>query len=579
MLQVAVPSSHDDPQLVLAFEENEFDVAGLAEHDNADPTVTLALRELYLILLNGAEPRRSNRSRLARILLAMLTVARNDYAGSGHQEYWPFLFDRIDEAVLATVGKGDLAWLRSQPHQSLLGRWFHLALDEFGYTIPKGGQTYVGPIVFHAGIPRTSLAGAVQLIDTAVQQFGQYAINLPHDLRSQLAKKHFPPLHRNVERVLTSRLLGASQLWSSLARVIFSWRHYGDCSEELRQLPAALDADDVRLALPGNDATSATRRARTPLPQFRFDASTGEVRLTFPSGSRSDWTVTAGGRTVELRWNHTHLGLTAEFLAPPPEDISIVQRSGVEGIERVMSTRPSHWPGIWFHASNGNLEDGTTIDANGLEPGRWYVMFEGTPTNCNVPPIYRVPLKWNCFAGHQHWTAWEIDVPPRTLDRPALEWCIDTNRFHVPLTRRPGARVEACNTPIASATTVAGETVEVYADAPQVRLCRERSLAVALLRETDDGLETLQRADLPPDQPWQVPVREPGVYQLREARGVGGILRHFALIPGAQVCGPIYDSSKQQVAIELSGVGSIGQVLPAGNAAVTGRDPSACPRL
>ena len=75
MLQVSAPSSSDDPELVLAFEENEFDIAGLAELANDDHKVDLAVRELYLILLNGNEPGWSNRSRLPRVLLAMMTVA------------------------------------------------------------------------------------------------------------------------------------------------------------------------------------------------------------------------------------------------------------------------------------------------------------------------------------------------------------------------------------------------------------------------------------------------------------------------------------------------------------------------
>lgn len=568
MSQLANPSSSDDPELVLAFEKNEFDLAGLADLANDDHTVDLALHALHLILLNETEPRRSNRSRLARVLLAMTAVARDDYAGSGHQEYWPFLFDRIAKVEYGNVDSRDFARLRTQPHQSLLGRWFRFALEDFGYTSPEEGQTYVTPIVFHAGIPRTSLTGVVQLIDTAVRRYGQDAVNLPHDLRSQLAKNHIPPLHRNVERLLTSRLTGASQIWNCLARVIFAWRHYGDCSEELRQLPVALDADDVRQSLPAKDAGSASRKTRTQLPRIRFDVSTGEVRLMLPSGSSGDWDVSGLGDRA-LRWNHTHLGLTAEILHPPPENISVAQRHGVEKIKRGFSTRPSQWRGIWFHASNGNLEDGATIDTNGLEPGRWYVLFEGTPTDSNIPPVYPVPLKWNCFAGHQHWTAWEIDVPPRSQDCSFLEWYVDGNRCHIPLTRRPGARVETCNTPFAEATTATGEVLKVFSDSPIIRLCRDRNLGVTLFRDTDDGLEVLHRADLPADEPWQVPVCEPGVYQLREARGVCRLLLHFALIPRAEVRGPIYDPSKLTVAIELTDTESSGQVMSAGKNAAT----------
>src|SRR5262245_43072505 len=99
MRAIAVPTSPDDAELVLAFEENEFDIAGLADLNADRNTLQLSLRELYLILMKGSEPRRSNRARLARVLLAMMTVARDHYASSGHQEYWPFLFDQIDEVI------------------------------------------------------------------------------------------------------------------------------------------------------------------------------------------------------------------------------------------------------------------------------------------------------------------------------------------------------------------------------------------------------------------------------------------------------------------------------------------------
>ena len=130
MPTIAVPSSPEDAELIHAFEENEFDIAGLAELSLDEAAIERAIHELYLLLCNGSEPRRSNRCRLARVLLGMIAVARDDYAGSGHQEYWPFLFDRIEQVVPA-VGGYDLVSLRTQPHQSLLGRWFRLALEEF----------------------------------------------------------------------------------------------------------------------------------------------------------------------------------------------------------------------------------------------------------------------------------------------------------------------------------------------------------------------------------------------------------------------------------------------------------------
>ena len=179
---IASPSSPEDAELMHAFKENESDIAGLAKLSLDEAAIERAIHELYVLLRNGSEPRRSNRCRLARVLLGMIAVARDDYAGSGHQEYWPFLFDRIEQVVPA-VGGYDLVSLRTQPHHSLLGRWFRLALEEFGYTIPDEGQALFGPVVFHAGIPKNSLPGAMQLIDTAVQQYGPHAVELLYVLR------------------------------------------------------------------------------------------------------------------------------------------------------------------------------------------------------------------------------------------------------------------------------------------------------------------------------------------------------------------------------------------------------------
>lgn len=138
MSQVAAPMS-SDPELVVAFEQNEFDIAGLANLSLDDAVIDRAIHELYLFLSNGSEPRRSSRTRLAQVLLAMMTVARDHYAESGHQEYWPYLFDRVEEIATGASGTCEFSNLLCQANQALLGRWFKLGLDEFG--IIGSGET------------------------------------------------------------------------------------------------------------------------------------------------------------------------------------------------------------------------------------------------------------------------------------------------------------------------------------------------------------------------------------------------------------------------------------------------------
>jgi len=560
MPQIMVPPAQDSA-LVLAFDENEFDVAGLAQFSLDADAVVEALRELYFILRNDSRPRRSNRTRLARVLFAMTSVARDHYADSGHQEYWPYLFDRIEQVILQDRARFAAVSLGGQQDQSLLGQWFRLALEEYGYTIPDEGQTYVGPIVFHAGIPKASLPGALQLIGTAVQHYGPQAINLPVDRRRALVKNHPAPLHRNVERLLVSNLRGAAQLWSCLARVVLAWQWKGDCAEELRQLPAALDPDAVWQALPRKEASDAIRRPRLALPQIRFDPETGEVRLTVPTGTASDWRVSSTDGRIDVRWTQTHIGLTAEFTVPLPEEVQVTRRGDETVMSRTFLTRPGHWPGSFFHASNGNIEDGAVIDANGIDPGRWFVVFEGMPTRWNIPSAYRLSLKWSRFAGHREWTAWEIDVPARSHNQAFLEWHIDDNRFYVPLARRPGPRVECLTEPLTTAFKPSGESVAVFRTAPIVHLCRDRVLSVLLLRERDHNVETVRRIELPADEDFRLPVQEPGVYQLREARGVERVLLHFALVPGLDVKGPIYDAAQTRATVEVAAPADVGQLV------------------
>lgn len=550
-------TSAQDAALLEALEQNEFDIAGLADFCADSRCVDDCLRQLYQIIRRNREPIADDKKLLAQVLVGMVYVARNDYAADGHQEYWPFLFRRIREAAFADPDKfwGDA--VAGPQHQSLLGRWFLVALDAFDYSVPDEGQKYVGPIVFHAGMPYASLPRVLTVIAAACDQFGSQVITLPADIRSGLVTNHF--LHRNVERLLASNLQGAAQLWSCLARVVLAWKTVGECSNELEQLPLALDPDEVRAALPTE--SESPRVSRSALPQLRYDPETGEIRLTFINCDTSaNWRVTSSNGPLDLSWCHTHVGLTAEFAGPLPQDIAVEPSNSRTGVGRTFSAYPSDWPGFWFHAHNGNLEDGRTIDASGLASGRWYVIFEGTPTKCSVPFIAQVPLKWSWFTKHTRWTAWEVDVPPRTADCPDLVWHVDDNSFSIPLARRPGPRVEFVSKTPERAFQPDGSQFDVFESAPTVILKRDSATSVQLLRVTTESVAVIGRLDLQPEKPTPLPVSDPGVYQLRESRGVGRTLLRFAIVPGFQIEGPRYDAGRSLVSIAISADEQAGSV-------------------
>jgi len=536
--------SQDDKLLVAALRDNEFDIVGLADFVPDEATVDRCLRSLYSIIRNHREPEFSDSTLLAHVLLGMVTVARQDYASDGKQEYWPFLFGRIRRAVFADPEQFMSEVFSGQKNQGLLGEWFRTALEEFDYGLPHDdkAQANIFPVIFHAGIPATSLSGVLQVISAACESFGVQAISLPADFRRHFVENHQYRLHVNVRRLLTTNLMGANQLWACLARVVYAWQTQGDCGPELQQLPEALDPDDVRDALP--ERTQAARSARIALPTLRFDAETGEVRILVPGGTCYDWSIRFGETAVQAHWTSTHIGISGEFRSPLPQRLNVAPLNSEIGGSRLFETQPESWPGHWFHAHNGNLEEGDVIDANGVQPGRWFVLFQGTPTYCSIPYLRQVRLQWGWLEGSTEWTAWEILVPPRTATRTEIEWRIGTDKitaFRVPLARRPIAHVEVLSESVCCAATANGQEVGVFAFAPTVKLLREKPLEMLLLTEGEESLSIASSLTVLPEQSLQIPVKQPGVYQLREKRGVGRTLFRFALLPEVEVDGPDVD--------------------------------------
>lgn len=545
-----VTVSKDSELLISALENNPFDIVGLAEFKADEQVLSHCLRTLHSILRLQRRPDRTDRDRLAQVLYAMVAVAHEEYASQGHQELWPFLFRRIRES-----NSNYQLGTSSQQYQSLLGEWFRTALKVFQYSIPTEGQTNIGPVVFHSGIPRFSLPGAIQVIASACKQHGLHAETLPVDIRKRLVENFKPALHKPLQRLLGSDLEGASQLWSCLTRVVLAWQSRGNCDAELAMLPIAIDPELVREALPTVRARGDI--ARCSFSQLRYDVDTGEVRMVLPFGNEKNWSITSSANPLRIYWDAPYGKLTADFRIPLPQVIDVSSDVYGSDQDRTIHTRPcghdgSEWPGIWFHAHNGNIEDGRIIDSAGLSAGRWYVLFEGNPTSCSVPYIGKTPLNWGFSTEGKDWNAFEIEVPPRTAEKTFLEWRVGDNSFKVLLARRSSAKTEFTSPAVATATTTDGNKLDVFAKRPSLVLRRDRGLEVLLVREIDNGLELIESFSLQPEKESELPLPTPGTYRICEARGVGRVLQRFAFIPGLQILGPTNSSDLQSAVLEFA---------------------------
>lgn len=531
--------AQEDQLLISALRENEFDIVGLAEFTPDEETLTRCLQTIYRVVANELNPAELDEVQLAHVLIGMVSVAQEDYASDGRQEYWPFLAERIVHATFADPSRCRSEEFLGGPEQRRLGQAFREALDEFDYGIPNDGNVNISPIVFHAGIPKSSLAGAMRVIAQACDLYGAGVASLDAKARGSLVQNYVPRIHANVERLFSSSLLGGEQLWACLARVVLAWQRTGSCETELQLLPNSLDPELVRNGLPSEGSVS--RAVRVERPVIRFDAETGEVRLIIPNGRSSDWKVQSAHTTVEVNWTATHVGSYAEFRRPLPATISVEPANSGLGAPLEVETQPELLPGYWFHAHNGNLEPGTIIDANGISPGRWYVLFEGAPTEWPEVSHRQVRLQWGWLEGSSNWTAWEVEVPVRTATRTELVWKVDTNTFSVPLARRPSAHVEVASAVICAACTADGQSVDVFAETPVLRSQVEKTLEVLLIAETTDGNLVESELYIEPKAQFNLMPLAPGVYQLRQKRGVGKLLLRFAVLPKFEVDGPVVD--------------------------------------
>ena len=293
---------------------------------------------------------------------------------------------------------------------------------------------------------------------------------------------------------------------------------------------------------------------REPLPRLLYDSTTGDVRLWVP-GEDGRWTLETSD-LVLTTWERSGPGRSAEVVRPLPIEFNATSPSGKA---TSFICQPKDWPGLWFRASNGHLKPGDDVDRDGLEPGRWLTVFEGKPEG-NVG-VAR-PLNWCFVRGGQDWTAWEVDVPPRTPGRDRLVWKVDENAFSVPLARRPSPRIEVRDAPLAT-SSCEGLEVQVFDRPPTVAVSRDHGVAVRLARRLGGKWLWVQDLNVPEDRSVRLPADSPGVYQLRESRNVGRVLLDFAVLPGFREISADVDANFERVTWVLSADTSLGQFHPA----------------
>jgi hypothetical protein len=557
--------------LAQCFQTNDLDIAGLADLPGEEEALQRGLGNVFTWVDNKKKLGHDND--FAELMFVLIKVAQEDYARDGKPKYWPYLSQRLADAHWHATPWHD--WKLSEEQNHYLSENFSEGLRHFGYSDPPQHKSwvYLTPILFHAGVPRSSLPGLVRFIASYRTTFGDGLADLDPTRICQLveAEGEMAGLHFNVRTLLASEMRGVSQLWAALANVIRARQQEDDFEDDLRQLPPSLDAEVVRATVEElfREGRAPPERREVVLPpRLRYDPVAGSVFLWLPEGPPEKWEISypprfqgGAGRHV---WQPAPPGLSAHFLGPVPAEMTVRHRRGEEVRSYFFTTRPhirdkaAYWPGLWFRAASGTLEQGRTIDASGLEAGSWLVLFEGTPDG--LDPATRRPLDWSLFRGGEGWTAWEVEVPSRD-GREEICWCVGDNQLSLPLARRSGPRLQVADAAALEAGTTAGQQLPVFSSPPYVRLAQGESREAILVRRTTQRAPSAQPLELGPTL-LRLPAEEPGLYQLRLRRGASRVLFDFAVLPGLTADEPRYEGAGQRVEITLQMAAGSGELIP-----------------
>jgi len=553
---MSVTSNHSKitEKLAQAFRENEFDIAGLAGLPDDPLILDDCLRLLFEVVNRDKDESKATDLDLAKALHAFLSVAQKDYATDGWSEFWPFLFEHIRTARYAPNSRCPKSVPGGPQKQRLLGSWARHALDAFDYTIPRTRQSNIGPIVYHCGLPNVAINPLIGVLAKGFDVHGHSLPNLPVDMRRQLIERHvtgFRGIPAKTRRFLEGESLGAAELWACFSRVVVGWVQRGNADLELELLPPSIDLSLVRSALADLSVGLRSRSRHRSFPEIKFRPETGHVVLSVPSTDTTAWRLSGIEKPF---WIKGKSESTAYVQGPIIEDVAVVSRRDPD-LNRSFLARhnDSHW--IWFHGHNGNLEDAAILDSRGLGAGRWYVLIEGTPdTECCPGLIRQLQTKWRWFSKHKTWTAWEVQVPVRSHSESTLKWMIDGEEESIELAYRPGAHVELPK-PVVTAETSDGQLVDVYDEPPLVNSDSRQPVTLLLTREYSAyELGDPSRIRIDSSQSLLFPIdpnEGPGVFQLRNAKGIGRLVSRLAVIPGFSFDGPHYTDNGKSAAVEV----------------------------
>ena len=382
------PPSHGarlalEKRLAQALDSNEFDLAGLAAFPGPEEVICL-YRDQWLANVrawawNKDDGWPSTRNHFAVLMFTLMWVARQHYAVEGGNRLWPHMDEEAAEA--ARCLEDDPLPPLTASEQAWLGRAFIRGLSLFHYKeAPLRSNAHVDNIVYHCGVPRGSIPGLVEVVLSAVDELQDDAVDLDPEEVANLVPCHFPKLHVRLRAMLQSRRRAAALVWRSIATIARAWRDpHVDAEVELGFLPRAIDRELVRDALIAHRTTVGSslrdtirKQAATP-PRIRYDFGTGEVRLCLFNGGRHEWDIQAEGQKVI--WDNTNRGSSVHFSKPLGRYVSATHRPTNRAFP--FTPRLSGFPGLWFNANTGFLEDGGKVEHDGLDPGRWVLLIEG----------------------------------------------------------------------------------------------------------------------------------------------------------------------------------------------------------
>ena|GEM_PF-5273161 len=501
-----MPSPYSDinSRASAALRANPTSLAGLADFDADGGSLRCALDNLSSCLRSNLWTEKSD---AGATLFALIRIAQQEY-GSG-PGYWPHLAGHLGMGVITPFD------------QRRLGDWFRDALDHFGYRSSVPGQSFLGPILWHAGWASGQLRPFVNFIAAQVAVYGTRAADedAPHSLRMGLAAKTWnPPLPRTVVRLLEDNAAGIGDLWARVARAVLAAR--GDMNavrrtwEPIGGISYEHIVDALRQTQP-----SLPQRVCPSRPRLRYHADTGEIRLWLTEGEESDWKV----ESLNLLWQ----GNSAAVMPPLPERFVLTHLpTNTTWHESFLTGNES---AAWFGGRSGALEQGETVLSQGLASGSWHLVCRGAPTGLGEEA--RCPLAIGYYAGGEGWGAWEITVPERSDGRQFLRLQIEGQLLRFPLARGSAAPLVP-TPPVLTGQLADGNPIGLYSGPPQVELGRDASLR--LIRRTAGNGDPVEDWDAPEGLSC-LPDHGSGVYQLREARGVGRVLLDYAVIAGLGV--------------------------------------------